>query len=126
VSDHDLVHRLDPHINWRSCKTRGGKCPLAMSVNGSAIKSNVTDWARTSLFLKAKGLNFQTLSLSLTFKLPKHTPALYYSLFFHFSLNLFISSNGQIWPNRDKSEYPGGMRAESRHVRSFGELGKAR
>uniref|UniRef100_M1DWS2 Putative plant transposon protein domain-containing protein n=1 Tax=Solanum tuberosum TaxID=4113 RepID=M1DWS2_SOLTU len=89
VGDRDLVCRLDPHINWRSCKTQRG--------------------------LK--------------------------------------SSNSKIWPNREKSEYPGGMGSmglsligsvyglilfsgaawlnlevgvESRYVGQFGELSRAR
>jgi len=81
VGDHNFVRRLDPHINWRSCKTWRGKCPLGMLLSGSARKTYVAEWAKYGWFLKAKGLNFQTHSLSLTFELPKLTPAQYFSYF---------------------------------------------
>uniref|UniRef100_M1E0K5 Integrase core domain containing protein n=1 Tax=Solanum tuberosum TaxID=4113 RepID=M1E0K5_SOLTU len=47
VGDHNFVRRLDPHINWRSCKTRRGKFPLDVSLSGSASRTYVAEWART-------------------------------------------------------------------------------
>lgn len=37
VSEPNIVHRLDPYINWRSCKTQWGKYPLDMWLSGFVV-----------------------------------------------------------------------------------------